>query len=151
LSVATDGESDSRATERTRKAVAIGIVVVVALLHAFRVGSYLPESLARLYYSYFSDIVVPFAVYFLLFMAVRHWRGLRDWRMKATVVFGVSAAAEALQGVGVPFLGQTFDPLDFVMFAVGVLLAVFVDQVLLARGLRDWSPAAHDGSGGGEA
>lgn len=135
------GERASGTTDRIRKAVAIGIVIVVALLHAFRVGSYLPGSLGRLYYSYFSDIVVPFAFYFLLCLLVRHWRAFGDWRTKAAVVFGVSSFAEVMQGVGVPLLGQTFDRLDFLMFAAGVLLAVLVDQVLLARALPGWSPS----------
>ena len=143
-------ESTSGTTDQTRKAVAIGIVVAVALLHAFRVGSYLSGSLHRLYYSYFSDIVVPFAAYFLLYLVVRHWRSFGDWRTKAAVVLGVASFAEVMQGVGVPLLGRTFDPLDFLMYAVGVLLAVLVDQVLLDRVLPGWSSNTDDGSNGSE-
>ncbi|MEJ2238722.1 MAG: hypothetical protein P8X82_10530 [Gemmatimonadales bacterium] len=49
-----------------RTAVAIVIVVLIALVHSFRVGSYLNGSLFTLYYSYFSDVFLPFGMYFLL-------------------------------------------------------------------------------------
>jgi hypothetical protein len=62
-----------------------------------------------------------------------HVHFLRDWRVKAVLVFGAASAAEVLQAFGVPLLGRTFDPLDFVMFGVGVLLAALVDRLLLDR------------------
>jgi hypothetical protein len=106
-----------------------------------------------LYYGYFSDIVVPFGVYFLLCLVEERVRAiilsdapeqvkravspalafLSDWRMKALLVFGVASFTEVLQAFGVPLLGRTFDPLDFVMFVGGVLLAVLADRLLIER------------------
>lgn len=42
-----------------------------------------------------------------------------------------ASAAEVLQGLGVPMLGSNFDPLDFVMYVLGVLAAVRLDRVVL--------------------
>ena len=116
-----------------RTVAVVGIMLIIALIHAFRVGTYLPGKMFTLYYSYFSDIVVPFGMYFLLFMADVHIRFLRDWRVKAMLVFGVASSTELMQAFGVPLLGRTFDPLDFVMFGAGVLLAVLTDRFLFDR------------------
>jgi hypothetical protein len=115
-------------------------VVVVALMHALRVGSYLHGSLYRLYYAYASDILVPFSVYFLLCLSDDRVPFLGDWRVKAALVFGAAPFAEAMQGLGVPLLGRTFDPLDIVMYGAGVSAAAFVDRLLLAGWLPGWSP-----------
>ncbi len=124
----------------TRRAIVVGIVVVIALLHAFRAGSYLRGSLRGLYYGYFSDVVIPFGVYFLLCLQDRP-PILRDWRARAALVFGIASLAETLQGFGIPFLGRTFDPLDYLMFGAGVLLAAATDRFLFARLVPGWTRA----------
>lgn len=122
-----------------RTVVVVAVMLVIAAIHGFRVGTYLDGRSFTLYYSYFSDIVVPFGMYFLLCLNEVSFRFLRDWRVKAGVVFGVSSLTELGQAVGIPLLGLTFDPLDFVMFAIGTLLAVFVDRVLFDRVFSFWS------------
>lgn len=127
-------------------ALPLTILAVVALVHILRIGTYLRGSLFALYYSYFSDIVVPFGIYFLLYLDATYVRLLRDWRVRAMLVFGVASATEVLQAFGVPLLGQTFDPLDFVMFGGGVLLAVLVDRCLFDRLFPWWMPKTGDAS-----
>ena len=122
-----------------RTAVAVGVLLAIALVHAFRLGSHLRGRLFVLYYSYFSDVVSPFGMYFLLCLEDTWVRFLRDWRLKALLVFGVASFTEVLQAFGVPLLGRTFDPLDFAMFAGGVLLAALADRFLLERFLPGWS------------
>jgi|GEM_PF-239336 len=143
-----------------RTAVAVGVQLAIALVHAFRLGSHLRGRLYVLYYGYFSDIIIPFGMYFLLCMLEAQVRAiilsdapegvkrkvspvlafLSDWRLKAALVFGVASFTEILQAFGVPLLGRTFDPLDFAMFAGGVLLAVLADKLLLERLLPYRSP-----------
>jgi hypothetical protein len=131
-------------TARGRTALIVSILLVIALVHILRVGTYLRGSLFTLYYSYFSDIVVPFGMYFLLCLDAAPVRLLRDWRVRAMLVFGVASSTEVLQAFGVPLLGQTFDPLDFVMFGGGVLLAVLLDRFLFDRLLPWWTPKKGD-------
>jgi len=126
--------------------VVVGIMLLIALVHFFRVGTYLRGTLFTLYYSYFSDTVVPFGMYFLLFLVDVRVRFLRDWRVKATLVFGVASSTEVMQAFGVPLPGRTFDPLDFVMFGGGVLLAALTDRFLFDRLLPCWSPKTGDSS-----
>ena len=122
-----------------RTAVAIGVLLAIALVHAFRLGSHLRGRLFVLYYSYFSDVAIPFGMYFLLCLEDTWVSFLRDWRLKALLVFGVASFTEVLQAFGVPLLGRTFDPLDFATFAGGVLLAASADKLLLERFLPGWS------------
>ncbi len=126
-------------TAKRRTVVVVSIMVLIALVHLFRVGTYLRGSLFTLYYSYFSDIVVPFGMYFLLCLSEVHVRSLGDWRVKAMLVFSIALFTEVMQAFGVPLLGRTFDPLDIVMFGGGVLLAAFVDRFLFDRLLPYWS------------
>ena len=125
-----------------RTAVVVAIVLAIASAHAFRVGTYLGGSLSRLYYSYFSDVAIPFCMYLLLCLRARRLPLLADWRARALLVFGIASFAEVMQAFGVPLLGRTFDPLDFAMFAVGVALGAIVDRVALARlpGARERRP-----------
>jgi hypothetical protein len=113
-----------------RMAVAIVVILLIAVIHIFRVGSYLSGRLFVLYYSYFSDIVIPIAIYFLLCINDITLPILKGWRTKATLVLLIATAAEIAQGFGIPLLGNTFDILDFVMFGVGALIAVGLDKLL---------------------
>jgi hypothetical protein len=135
-------EDHRRARLRScRRAAAVAIVLGVAAVHALRVGAYLRGTHFRLYYSYASDVLLPLAAYFVLGIAERNLPSLRDWRLRAALVFGAASFAEVLQGLGVPMLGRTFDPADFVMFGAGTLLAVVVDRLLLPA-LCGTEPAA---------
>jgi cell shape-determining protein MreD len=51
----------------------------------------------------------------------------RKWWVKAGIVFLVAAFAEVGQYFGSYILGRTFDTIDIVMYAAGVLLAALVD------------------------
>ena len=136
---ATTSERSGTTVRIGKVAVVVGVMVIIALVHAFRVGTYLDGTLFTLYYSYFSDIIVPFGMYFLLCLNEGSLRFLTDWRVKAGLVFAITSLTEVAQAFGVPILGSTFDPLDFVMFGIGVLLAVFADRVLFARLFPFWA------------
>jgi hypothetical protein len=139
----TDGEKSnsgsSRNAQRFRTAAVVAILLTIALPHLFRIGSYLPVPLFKIYYSYFSDVIVPFGMCFLLCLIDRHVRFLKDWRIKAGAVFLIASSTEGMQALGIPLLGQNFDPIDFGMFAAGVLLAALVDRGVLGRYFARWS------------
>jgi hypothetical protein len=52
---------------------------------------------------------------------------------RGVAVFAVGAIAETLQYFGVPIFGQTFDPLDYLMFGVGIGLAALFERLVLSR------------------
>jgi hypothetical protein len=125
--------------------VALGIILVIALAHIFRVGSYFSGRLYQYYYSYFSDIVLPFGVYLLVCLNDTYIPFLRPWWVKALLVFAAAAFAETLQLIGVPVLGVTFDPLDYLMYGAGALAAALVETALLRRFLPFWRTGEEGG------
>lgn len=122
-----------------RRSVVFSIVLLIAAAHVIRIGSHLRGELSALYSSYFSDIVIPFGCYFLLCLNEPRWRFFNHWETKASAVFLIPSAAETLQYFGVPVLGSTFDPLDFVMYAIGAISGAIVDTQVFARTFGFWA------------
>jgi len=125
--------------ELKQKVIVILIQSVIAYLHIVGIGRNSTEMIFNLSASYFSDLALPFGFYFLLKMLEPQIAAVRRWWVKAGAVFLLAATAEALQYLGVYALGRTFDPLDFVAYAAGLLLAVCFDTIL-ARFLPFWRP-----------
>lgn len=123
---------------KIRVVVGIIIMLLIAFMHAYRVGSYLNGKLYVLYYSFASDLVLPFGSYFLLVMNERSLPFLRKWQTKGLIVFGAMTLSEILQIFDIYFFGVTFDPLDFVMFATGTLIAIVFDKVIFQKWFPIW-------------
>ena len=122
---------------RRRRVVVVCIVVPIALLHFFT-GSAYNGPWPQLVNGYFlMDMLVPLAFYFLL--CLPEIPQLQPWPVKALLVFGAAASVEVAQFFGMPILGRTFDPLDFVTYGLGVALAVLLDTVVLPRMLPFWA------------
>jgi hypothetical protein len=122
-----------------RTAVVISIVVLIAVVHIFRIGSYLQGESYNFYYSYFSDFILPFGFYFLLCMNEPHMPVLRRWEAKFAIAFLMPSIAETCQYFGIPVLGSTFDPLDYLMYGIGAMSAVVVDRQVFSRIFDFWT------------
>ena len=118
-----------------KRILIVALALIVAILHIIGPGKYASRTVSELYFSYFSDLMLPFMVYFLLCNVTF----LPEWWQKAAVPFGMATAAEILQFFGVYALGNTFDPLDIVAYATGTLVAVFVEQFIFAKYLKFWN------------
>jgi len=111
---------------------------LIALIHLFPVGSYFTGQWKIYYYSYASDLMIPFGAYFLLCIAEFNWPVFRKWYTKAFFIMGITTVAEMLQLRGIYALGSTFDPLDFVMYFIGVGLAVLFDRLVFKKFITHW-------------
>ena len=129
---------NSQQKQIRKKVVVVGIMLFIALLHILRPGSYLEGKLFNFYYSYFSDIALPFGFYFLLCLNESALPSLKKRFVKSLLVFGAAAFAEILQLFGIYALGMTFDPLDFLMYGIGTFTAALVDRQVLARSFAFW-------------
>lgn len=119
------------------------LVILIVLLTAglFIIGAdWANATIRRLFHSYFADIAIPFCYYFLLVFVEDKQPWLRHWYYKAIVVFGLCATSETLQYFGIYAMASVFDPLDYVMYAAGVLVAALVDQVIFTRCFGFWDP-----------
>lgn len=113
-----------------QKHLVVGVAVLVALLH-FPIGSGYEGPWKGFVTGYLIDILAPFAAYLVL--GVTQFNTLRRWWIRALLVFTVGAASEVLQFFGVPIFGQTFDPLDFVAFAAGLMAAAVFEHLVVLR------------------
>lgn len=88
--------------------------------------------------SYFADIIVPFAFYFLLTMQADGNKYLNAWWKRALVILALTSASETLQYFDIYALARVFDPMDYLMYVIGVLLASFVDRKIFSRIFSFW-------------
>jgi hypothetical protein len=126
-----------------KRAVVVSMMMVIALIHLMSPSRVLDDPLRQYYQGYFSDIVLPFGFYFLLCVVEIQFAFLRPWYTKALATFSLAACAEVLQGLGVHFLGSTFDPLDFVMYAAGAGAAAVLERWGFARVFSFWTGTPH--------
>lgn len=119
--------------ERSRYITGLSIIAIIALMHVFRVGSHLEGKWHSLYYSYASDLLLPFGMYFLLCISELRITILRKWYVKAGLLLSLTILAEILQYFGFYALGKTFDPVDIVMYFAGVGAAVVFERFVNLR------------------
>jgi len=113
-----------------RRTVVVIVSLAVGLLH-FVTGPGYIGPFPVLVNSYLIDIRLPFAMFLVL--SLGDLPILRSRVCRGCAVFGVGALAETLQYAGVPLFGQTFDWLDYVMFVVGIAVAVIFEGAVLTR------------------
>ena len=131
-------------TKRNARKIALvtGMMVPIALLH-FVTGSHYRGPFPAFVNGYLIDILLPFGFYFLLCLSQHSL--LRHWYVKASLVFGAASAVEVAQMAGISLLGRTFDPVDIMMYGLGVSLAVILDTILFPAIFDFWTKdAVHD-------
>jgi len=121
--------------------VIVGVIVMLlfAAIHLFRFGTIYSGKVHILYYSYASNLLLPFGAYFLLSINEIKLRFLGKWYVKALIVFAFMTFSEILQIFGIYFFGVTFDLLDILMFAIGALFAVVFDKFIFDKFIPHWA------------
>lgn len=117
------------------------VVVITQLIIAclFVIGAdWASDTIRRFFHSYFADIAIPFGFYFLLVLLEDKYKLLQKWYVKAATIFILCSISETLQFFGIYALATVFDPLDFAMYALGVVLAAIVDRIFLKRLFGFW-------------
>ena len=116
--------------QKKKKTVIVGIAIFVAALQFCGVGRHSSGRFYVLSVSYFSDLALPFAFYFLLLLPEHKAGFLRGKWIKALIIFAAATTAEILQYFGVYALGRSFDPFDILAYALGVTLALVLEMIL---------------------
>jgi len=117
-------------TRVARMITGIIIILIIAMIHILRLGSYLSGEAYILYYSYASDIIIPIGMYFLLVINDIQIQFFQSWLVKASAIFLFATFTEIMQAFGIYLVGVTFDVIDIAMFGIGVLIAVFLDKIV---------------------
>ena len=125
-------------SEKTKRTIFVVVLQLAMAMLFIANPSWMGGSMRVIYQSYFADVIIPFSFYFLLTLVSDNFKQLKKWWVKALLVFGLCAFSETLQYFGVYALATVFDPVDYLMYGVGVLLAAFVDRQIFARMLPFW-------------
>jgi len=121
-----------------RKVIVVFIAVVVGLLH-FVTGPRYRGPFPVFVNGYMIDILLPFAMYLVLGIAKQSI--LRSGIARGVFVFAIGFVTETLQYFDIPIFGRTFDLLDYLMFGIGIGLAVVFEKIVLCR-IPAWIPPA---------
>jgi hypothetical protein len=121
---------DMRRIALGRKTVVIGMAVGVGILHFFTGPEY-RGPLRTFVTGHLINILLPFTIYLVL--GITRHAALRSEIVRCALVFGIGAVTETLQYAGLPIFGRTFDPLDYLMFGIGILSAAVFEWAVLSR------------------
>jgi hypothetical protein len=125
----------------TQKQVIVGIAVGVGLLH-FATGPGYRGPCGWFVNGYLIDVLLPFAMYLLLSLCGPPFRF--SGALRAAAVLCVGVIVEVLQFFDVPLFGRTFDPVDFMMYGLGVAGGAAFERAVLSRlgpGRRGGTPS----------
>ncbi len=113
--------------------IIVGISLFVGLLH-FVFGPGYDGIFKHFIRGYLIDILLPMALYLLLQISLRRKLSVTRSRMIGaifTFLFGLTV--EILQFYGIKLFGSTYDMLDIVMYALGVLLGLLIDFTVINK------------------
>ncbi len=131
--VKKDGPKTDNWQGRPGKGIVVGLAVFTGLLH-FAVGPQYRGPWPVFVSGYLIDIMLPCSACLLLQFALRrHFPALSSLAFAATGVFLFGCMAETLQYFHIAFMGETFDPLDYGAYGLGVLTAVMIDRTIIRR------------------
>jgi hypothetical protein len=120
----------------TKKLVITLLALLVGALH-FITGENYQGPFPVFVNGYLIDILLPMVLYFLL--SLLEIKLIRSPLFLVCAVFGFGCVVEASQYFGYPIFGTTFDPLDIVAYAGGVLLGALLDLFVFSRFILHWS------------
>jgi hypothetical protein len=113
--------------------IIVVISLIVAMLH-FATGPQYDGPFKLFINGYLIDIILPLNVYLLFQISLRKKLTLNQSRMfGALATFFIGITVEILQYFEMPVFGQTYDPWDFLMYALGTLMGFAFDTVILDR------------------
>lgn len=120
----------------TKKLLITLIALLVGALH-FVKGDIFQGRFHLFVSGYMIDILLPMVLFLL--MGLFQNKTIRSTLFRAFSVFGFGCFVEVSQYFGLPIFGSTFDPLDIVAYAGGVLFGIFLDNFLFPRVIPHWN------------
>mgnify|MGYP006927343245 CR=1 FL=1 len=111
----------------------VGISLSVALMH-FIIGPDYTGTFKHFVRGYLIDLILPMNLYLLLQISLRKKISITKSRVigaMSTFLFGL--IVEILQLLKIKFLGSTYDPLDIVMYGIGIMIGLLVDYTIIDK------------------
>ena len=111
----------------------VAISLFVGLLH-FLIGPDYQGIFKHFIRGYLIDILLPFNLYLLLQISFRKKITVTKSRIIGAVfTLSFGTIVEILQLNKIEFLGSTYDPLDILMYGIGVGLGIIMDLTIIDR------------------
>ncbi len=123
-------------TSHHKKLIITAIAILVGVFH-FVTGEQYQGPFPVFVNGYLIDILLPTTLYLLLGLIENQL--IRSILFRTCAVFGFGCFVETSQYFGHPVFGSTFDPLDILAYAGGVLLGILLDSILFPRVMPNWS------------
>ena len=114
----------------TRKQVIVVLALLVGALH-FVAGPGYRGPLKSFVSGYLINLLLPLVLYLLLSLVDRPVVLTRV--VRSVMVLAIGVTVEVLQSLGVPLFGSTFDPLDLVMYVLGIAGGIILERAVLSR------------------
>ncbi|MCE2939966.1 MAG: hypothetical protein ACK5XS_00475 [Armatimonadota bacterium] len=111
-----------------RKPVVVAVCLVVGALH-FVTGPGYSGPLRAFVNGYLIDLLLRMDV-LLLGLGLETVSALRPAPVRAELVLAMGVVVEGCQYFGIPLFGRTFDPLDLLMYLLGVTAAVGFERLV---------------------
>jgi hypothetical protein len=111
----------------------VGLSLFVALLH-FIIGPDYNGIFKLFVRAYLIDLILPLNIYLLLQISLRKKFSVAKSRViGALFTFSFGLTVEILQLFKIKFLGSTYDPLDILMYAIGIVAGLLVDCTIIDK------------------
>jgi len=111
----------------------VGISLFVAFIHLI-IGPDYSGIWKHFVRGYLIDLILPMNLYLLLQISLRKKISIVKSRViGAMFTFSFGVIVEILQLLKIKFLGSTYDPLDIVMYGIGVVIGLLVDYTIIDK------------------
>ncbi len=113
--------------------IIVSISIVVGLLH-FIIGPDYQGIFRHFIRGYLLDILLPMNLYLLLQISLRKNISVNKARITgALFTFAFGTIVELLQFFEIEFLGRTYDPLDILVYGIGIGLGITIDLTIIDK------------------
>jgi hypothetical protein len=111
----------------------VALSLFVALMH-FIIGPDYNGIFKHFVRGYLIDLILPMNLYLLLQISLRKKFSIVKSRViGATFTFSFGVIVEILQLLEIKFLGSTYDPLDILMYGLGVMTGILIDYTIIDK------------------
>ena len=111
----------------------VGVSLLVASMH-FIIGPDYSGIFKDFVRSYLIDLILPMNLYLLLQISLRKKISIVNSRVVGAIcTFSFGVIVEILQLLKIDLFGSTYDPLDIVMYGIGVIIGIIVDYTIIDK------------------
>lgn len=122
--------SDNQGYSTRAKIVVVIFALLVGAVH-FIIGPNYQGPFKPFFSGYLIDIILPASLFLLFHLSLQKQLPRKVSRFVSVIlVLFIGFTVEILQFFDIHLLGETYDPLDFLMYILGVTLGFFMDKAI---------------------